>query len=382
MGYIHSRSTGNVTGKVPGKVPARLPNIIAGGTGPLRKELGVLTIKDVAAYCGVSVSTVSRVLNHRPDVSPAVRELVNEAIAACNYIPNNSARSLVASRSTAIGVVVRGVDNPFLSSIIRTLGKEIHRRGYTMVLNQITVHEDEVRAAAVLQREKKLLGVIFVGGRFNYTEEELRQLDVPFVCCTYTNTFGNLREDAYSSVSIRDEEEAAKAVRFLYENGHRRIAILVDDPEDSSIGQLRWQGYRKALEELSLPYDSQLAEFTGSYDMKDAYRGVCHLLERGAGFTALLSISDTMAIAAIKALVDHGRRVPEDCSVISIDGLELSCYTVPTLTTLCQPAGEMARESVEMITALIEGSGEHRHLLLQTTLQRGGSVAPPPALTE
>lgn len=348
--------------------------------GPLRKELGSLTIKDVAAYCGVSVSTVSRVLNHRPDVSPAVREQVKQAIRDCNYIPNNSARNLVASRSNAIGVVVRGVGNPFLSAIIHTLEQEIDRRGYTMVLHQISAHEDEVRAAAVLEREKKLLGVILLGGRFNYTEAELRQLDVPFVCCTYTNTFGDLREDAYSSVSIRDEEEAARAVRFLYENGHRKIAILVDDPEDNSIGQLRFQGYRHALKERALPYDPRLAEFTGSYDMKDAYEGACRLLERAADFTALMAISDSMAIAAIKALVDHGRRVPEDCSVISIDGLELSSYTVPTLTTLRQPADEMARESVEMITGLIDGTGKHRHLLLETTLQKGGSVAPPRCL--
>lgn len=337
-----------------------------------------MTIKDVAAYCGVSVSTVSRVLNQRPDVSPAVRERVAAAIRACNYIPNNSARSLVASRSTAIGVVVRGVGNPFLSAIIHTVEKEIDRCGYTMVLNQIGSREDEVRAAAVLEREKKLLGVIFLGGRFNYTEEELRQLDVPFVCCTYTNTFGDLREDAYSSVSIRDEDEARKAVHILNENGHRRIAILVDDPADNSIGQLRFQGYRRALEECGLAYDPALAEFTGGYDMKDAYRGACELLERGVEFTGLMAISDSMAIAAIKALVDHGKKVPEDCSVIAIDGLELSRYTVPTLATLCQPAEEMARESVQMIVELVEGAGGHRHLLLETTLRQGGSIAPPP----
>ena len=135
-----------------------------------------MTIKDVAAYCGVSVSTVSRVLNQHPDVSPAVRERVTKAIEECGYVPNNSARSLVASRSTAVGVVVRGVGNPFFSSLIRTIGEEIDRRGYTMVLHQIATQEDELQAAAVLEREKRLLGVVFLGGRFNYTEQEVRQL--------------------------------------------------------------------------------------------------------------------------------------------------------------------------------------------------------------
>ena len=334
-----------------------------------------MTIKDIAAYCGVSVSTVSRVINDHPDVSPAVREQVNEAIRTLHFVPNNSARSLVVSRSTAIGVVSRGVDNPFLSLLIRVLSREIHDRGYTMVLHQIPTQADEVEAAALLQREKKLLGVIFLGGRFNYTEEELRQLTVPFVCCTYTNTFGDLRRDAYSSVSIQDEREAEKAVRLLLEHGHRRIAVVLDDPADSSIGQLRFQGYRRALEAEGIAYDPALAVITGDYAMAAAYDGVCRLLDSGADFTALLAISDSLAIAAIKALTDRGLRVPRDCSVIAIDGLEMSCYTVPTLTTLCQPAEEMAKESVGMLTALIEGTGVHRHKLMETTLRRGGSVA-------
>ncbi len=334
-----------------------------------------MTIKDIAAYCGVSTSTVSRVMNDHPDVSPAVRELVNGAIQALHFVPNNSARTLVSSRSTAIGVVSRGVDNPFLSSLIRVLGREIHDQGYTMVLHQISTQADEVRAAALLEREKKLLGVIFLGGRFNYTEDELEQLTVPFVCCTYTNTFGDLKENTYSSVSIHDEDEAAKAVRYLVEHGHRRIAMILDDPADYSIGQLRFQGYKKALAEAGIAYDPALAVFTGDYDMAAAYDYTLRLIDSGADFTAILAISDAMAIAAIKALSDRGMRVPEDCSVIAIDGMELSAYTVPTLTTLRQPAEEMALESARMLIDLIEGTGSHRHVLMQTTLREGGSVA-------
>ena len=334
-----------------------------------------MTIKDIAAYCGVSASTVSRVLNDHPDVSPAVRERIHRAIRECNYIPNNSARSLVSRHSTAIGVVSRGVSNPFLSSLISVIEREIHRRGYTMVLHQIATDTDEVASAAVLEREKKLLGIIFLGGRFNYTQKELQQLTVPFVCCTYTNTFGDLHEHAYSSVSIRDEEEARKAVCHLIEHGHRRIAVLLDDPADSSIGQLRFQGYRKALEEAGLAYDPALCAFTTDYAMSAAYDGVCALMDGGVEFTALFAHSDSFAIAAIKALTDRGRRVPEDCSVIAIDGMELSDYTVPTLTTLCQPAEEMALESVQMLTEIIEGTGTHRHKLMETVLRKGGSVA-------
>ena len=334
-----------------------------------------LTIKDIAAYCGVSTSTVSRVLNDHPDVSPAVRDQVNEAIQALHFVPNNSARTLVSTRSTAIGVVSRGVDNPFLSSIIRVLGREIHDQGYTMVLHQISTQSDEIRAAALLEREKKLLGVIFLGGRFNYTKEELEPLTVPFVCCTYTNTFGDLTEEDYSSVSIRDEDEAAKAVKYLVDRGHRRIAMILDDPADYSIGQLRFQGYRRALAEAGIDYDPALAVFTGDYAMDAAYDYTMRLIDSDAEFTAILAISDAIAIAAIKALTDRGRRVPEDCSVIAIDGMELSAYTVPTLTTLRQPAEEMALESARMLIGIIEGTAPHRHVLMETTLRPGDSVA-------
>lgn len=335
-----------------------------------------MTTKDIAAYCGVSTSTVSRVLNHHPDVSEAVRNLVNDAMEALQFIPNNSARSLASSRSTAVGVVSRGVDNPFLSSLIRVLGREIHDRGYTMVLQQITTQADEIRAAALLQREKKLLGVIFLGGRFNYTAEELELLTIPFVCCTYTNTLGNLREDAYSSVSIRDEAEAAKAVQYLAERGHRRIAMILDDPADYSVGQLRFQGYKKALAASGIDYDPALAVFTGEYTMDAAYDYTLRLIDSDVNFTAILAISDAFAIAAIKALSDRGMHVPKDCSVIGIDGMKMSAYTIPTLTTLCQPAEEMAVESVRMLIDLIEGTGSHRHVLMETALRTGESVVP------
>ena len=267
------------------------------------------------------------------------------------------------------------MDNPFLTSIVRTVEQEIDRCGYTMVLHQISALDDEVRRAAILQREKKLLGVVFLGGRFNYTELELKQLDVPFVCCTYTNSFGDLSEDSYSSVSILDEEEACRAVQILIGLGHRQIAALIPAADDHSISQLRWQGYQKALQDCGLPYDPALVAFTGGYGMADAYRGVCALLADRPSFTALFTISDSMAIAAMKALSDQGLRVPEDCSVIAIDGLALSNYTIPTLTTLCQPAEELGRESVQMLVEQIEGTGPHRHRLLQTALREGGSTA-------
>ena len=146
-----------------------------------------MTIKDIAKACGVSVSTVSRVLNNHPDVSQSVRERVQATVESSGYIPNNSARDLVRTQSDAIGVVVRGRGNLFFSAMVKTISREIDSLGYTMVLHFIDSDDDEVMAGAILEREKKLRGLLFLGGRFDYGAEVLAPIGVPFVCCTYTN---------------------------------------------------------------------------------------------------------------------------------------------------------------------------------------------------
>lgn len=333
-----------------------------------------MTIKDIARQCGVSVSTVSRVLNSKPDVSPSVRAAVLEAVRSSNYVPNNSARDLVKVTSDAVGLVVRGVSNPFFTDIIKAIEREIDAAGCTMVMQQIGISEDEVNRGAVMEREKKLRGLIFLGGRSDYTSEELGIITVPFVCCTFTNSFGTLSKGEYSSVSIEDVETASRAVRELHRLGHRRIAALVSETDDRSISELRYHGYVKALRDFGLEPDPALVACAGSFGMRDAYEATAKLLDSGAEFTAMFAISDMMAIAAVKALEDRGRSVPGSCSVIGIDGLEFSEYTRPTLTTLCQPGERMGAESVRILMDMIEGRGGNRQLILEPELRPGGSV--------
>lgn len=333
-----------------------------------------MTIKDIARQCGVSVSTVSRVLNDRPDVSPAVRAAVLEAVRSSNYVPNNSARDLVKVTSDAVGLIVRGVSNPFYTDIIKAVEREIDAAGYTMVMQQIGIAEDEIARGALMEREKKLRGIIFLGGRSDCTPEDLGTITVPFVCCSFTNSFGTLSKSEYSSVSIEDVETANRAVRELHRLGHRRIAALVSATDDRSISELRYHGYARALREFGLEPEPELVACAGSFGMHDAYAATQRLLDSGAEFTAIFAISDMMAIAAIKALEDRGRSVPESCSVIAIDGLELSEFTRPTLTTLCQPRERMGAESVRILMEMIEGRGGNRQVLLEPELRPGGSV--------
>ena len=333
-----------------------------------------MTIKDIAKLCGVSISTVSRVLNNRPDVSEENRRRVLAVVESTNYIPNNSARDLVKTKSDAIGLVVRGVSNPFFTHIIRAIEEEITAAGGTMVMQQIGTSDDEVKCGAMMERDKRLRGIIFLGGRSDYTPAELAALNVPFVCCSYSNHYGTLAPSDYSSVSIADEEEAYRAVKTLYDAGHRRIAALVATCDDHTISQLRYQGYVKALEECGIALDESLVISAGSFEIYDSYRAMKSALHSGMDFTAVFSIADNMAMGAMRALREAGKKVPEDCSVIAIDGLEVGEYIDPPLATLCQPMEEMGRRSVEILLELIDGTGGNRQETLPTAYRAGGSV--------
>ena len=272
-----------------------------------------ITIKDIAHMCNTSVSTVSRVLNGHPDVSEGLRRRVLETVAQNSYVPNNSARNLAKTRSDAIALILRGAENPFFNRLIKTATPAIYRRNYSCLLHQIPSDGDEIRAAAALARERRLQGILFFGGRFNYTPEEVALLQVPFVCCTYTNAFGCLDAAAYSSVTIDDTRAASRAVRELCTRGHRRIAALIVEKDDHSIGELRFRGYKAALQEQGIPYDPDLVECVHDFNMESAYQGTQRLIDRAGDFTALFALSDLMGMAAIKALYQRGKRVPADC---------------------------------------------------------------------
>ena len=257
---------------------------------------------------------------------------------------------------------------------VGSIWDEITQRGYAPVPHFIDSGADEVKAGAILEREKKLRGLLFLGGRYDYVSTELAAIRVPFVCCSYTNIFGTLNEESYSSVSIDDRLTACRAVGELISRGHRRIAAVIPAQSDRSISELRYLGYLDALMENGIEADSALIEETGSFDMRESYEGVRRLLERTEDFTALFMISDTMAIAGMKALEDCGKRVPQDVSVIAIDGLNVSKYISPTLSTMVQPADEMARESVQILLKMLEDPGYSRHIRLEAVLREGASV--------
>ena len=213
-----------------------------------------------------------------------------------------------------------------------------------------------------------------LGGRYDYTSDDVSAIGVPFVCCTYTNHFGDLDAGSFSSVSIDDKAEAYRAVKQLIDNGHTKIAILLDSKTDRSISERRFCGYCEALADAGISLDEGLACETVEFNMGAAFACVERFIAERSDITAIFSVADTMAIAAMKAIANAGRTIPDDISIISIDGIEMSLYTVPTLTTLVQPKALIGEKAVEILVDVLDNGGKTRHVRLETTLRPGGTV--------
>ena len=224
-----------------------------------------ITIKDVAKICGVGVTTVSRAINNHPDINEDTKKMILQVIKDNNYIPNNSARNLKRADSKTIAVLIKGITNPFFSNIIKTFEKGIKKKKYTFVLQRVEDKEDEIDIAIELEKEKRLRGIVFLGGHFSHTEEKLKQIRIPFVLSTIGLT-DTLSKDLYSSVAVDDFKESYKMTKFLIEQGHKRIAMLTASKEDESIGRLRLDGYLKALQDSNIAVDKNLIRY-----MKDEF---------------------------------------------------------------------------------------------------------------
>lgn len=317
--------------------------------------MATVTIRDIARICGVGVSTVSRTINNHPDVNPETRDKILKVIEEYNYIPNNSARNLRKTNSNAIAVLVKGINNPFFAPLIRTMEKEINKRQCVMLIHQVDPRADEVDAALELVTEKNLLGILFLGGKFTHNNEKLSQIPVPFVMCT-TKASGE-EGGSFSSVCIDDKAESFKAVDYLCSLGHRDIAIIIPE-DDESIGHVRYEGYEMALKkhqvpirpELTCTFHSKIEEYT--YD--NGYRCMKRLLENKIPFTAVFAISDVLAVGACRAIQEAGKRIPEDVSVLGFDGIELTRFFNPPITTMAQPVRDIALESIRVLMNMIE----------------------------
>ena len=337
-----------------------------------------INIKDIARLCGVGVSTVSRAINNHPDINPETKNMIMQVIKENNYIPNNSARNLKRTDSRAIAVLIKGIGNPFFSKMIRVFEEEIQKKKYSFILQRVDEHEDEVDVALELIKEKKPRGIVFLGGYFSHSKEELEQLTVPYVLSTIgmTDYSGELPD--FSCVSVDDYAESYKMTDYLCKLGHEKILILTAAPDDESIGRLRLEGYKKALADNGIPPSLSLIIYSEEceecYTMDNGYRMMDRVLKEKRDFTAVYAISDSIAIGACKAILEHGKRIPEDYCVAGYDGLDISRYYNPSITTIRQPVEEMAKATIKILFDVIKNKAEHQKKVFKAELVEGEST--------
>lgn len=327
-----------------------------------------MNIRDIAKISGVGVSTVSRVLNNHPDVKESTRERVLAVIRESNYVPNNSARILKQNNTKNIGVLVKGVFNPFFSELINVIGSKINEKNYTMILQQNDyVLEHEVENIISFVKEKRLQGIICLGGNFiDLDEDSFKNIDVPVVL-TSVNTVSPLGRDKYSTVGIDNLQASYSATEYLIKKGHTNIALMIGEENDFCVSWWRYKGYIKALREYDIEVNDDNL-LIGDYDTKKAYEETLKFLKRRKDITAIFAISDFMAIGAARAVVDSGLVVGKDVSILGFDGMDISCYYNPGISTIKQPKKEMGEKSVEILFELLKGNGENKHILLDTEL--------------
>lgn len=330
-----------------------------------------MTIKDIARESGYAISTVSRALNNHPDVSEEAKKAIEQVVKKYKFVPNSNAKQLKRQTSRDIVIIPKGSFNLFFANIIEEMQFRIAKYGYNAQVHFINEQENEIAVARQICKEKKPVGIVFLGANIELFKTSFKYIDVPCIISTtpgMQTDYNNL-----SSVASNDEVGAREAITHLLENGHKKIVILSGDFRCSYASQLRLQGCMQALEEngTEVPKDNIIIS---DFSLSSSYNKMKSILESGADFTAVFAMSDIMAIGASRAIMEKGLKIPEDISIVGYDGIELSAYLYPKLTTIVQPQLDIAKKTIELLVSNIKGVGKKAHILLDIRLEKGETV--------
>jgi LacI family transcriptional regulator len=333
-----------------------------------------VTIREIADLAGVSIATVSRVVNGREDVSAETRDLVRRVIRERGYSTNHSARSLSAGRTGLVGVLVPLLHPAYFSAILAGAAEALYERDMRLVLSP-TMHEHE-REVSLLDR---LLHGATDGALLVLPEEssdELEHLLDEGYFFVVIDPLERLHERV-PAVSAGHASGADQAIRHLLGLGHRRIAAITG-PTGWVATEDRKRGCHAALAAAGIMPDPQL-EVEADFEIGGGIMATKHLLDLADPPTAIFAFNDNLAIGAVQAARARGLRVPEDLSIVGFDDVEHATIVSPALTTIRQPLAEMGRMAVSMLTRLLERRRiETLHVELGTRLVVRDSTAPPP----
>ncbi len=305
-------------------------------------------LRDVADRAGVSVKTVSNVVNDYVHVAPATRSHVQALLDEMGYRPNLSARSLRVGRTGVIALALPELDNPYFAELAGFVVEAAEENGWTVLIDQTDgLRERELFVTAGF-RHQLIDGVILSPVALGAEDLVGRGPgDVPLVLLGE-----KIAEGPADHVAVDNVAAARTATEHLLSRGRTRIAVIGDEPgpdRQSGVAGLRRRGWEEALAAATLPVDEQLVACVQSYQREEGARAMTALLRRGAAPDGVFCFNDTLALGALRALADHRLRAPEDVAVVGIDDIEDGRYSVPTLTTVAPDKEGIARTAVGML---------------------------------
>lgn len=331
------------------------------------------TIAEIASKAGVSIPTVSRVLNNRPDVAPETRTHVERIIQESGFIRNRMANALRQGTSGLVDLVIPDLDSPYTVEVVRGVTGAIQRTAFRLALSVTyqTYDLEQQWLDRVLSASTDGVILLLARGQ-SHQLDELRRRDIPFVVVDHR---GELGIDV-PSVGATNWLGGRTATEYLLSLKHRRIG-LISGAATLRCSLDRIAGYRAALESAGITIDPELIR-PGNHDQATGYEQTCALLDLPDPPTAIFAGCDVQAMGVYSALRARGIRIPEQMSVIGFDDVQLSALVTPTLTTIHQPLAEMGRTATSMLLRLIAGEPlDSIRAELTTSLIVRESCAPP-----
>lgn len=298
---------------------------------------------EVARRAGVSVSTVSHVLNDTRYVREETRRLVLEAVDDTGYTPNTLARSLATTATQCIGLVLSALSNPYFGDLVHVIETEARRKGYTLFLSD-SHEEPEVELQAIQALHQRRVDGVIIAPAADTRARTLRYLTESDMSAVIVD---RLAWDRFDQVGTENVEATAQLVEHLIGLGHQRVG-MVSGLHGLSTTRERVAGYRRALETAGLAHDDRLVA-SGESGAAGAYDAVHQLLALPHPPSALVVANNSMTIGTMRALREKNRRVPDDMALTSFDDFEWADLFSPRLTTIAQPIQEIGATAVRML---------------------------------
>ncbi|RKD27019.1 catabolite control protein A [Ammoniphilus oxalaticus] len=318
-----------------------------------------VTIYDVAREAGVSMATVSRVVNGNPNVKPTTRKKVLAAIELLGYRPNAVARGLASKRTTTVGVIIPDISSAFFAELARGIDDIASMYKYNIILCDSDSRLDKEVQLINTLLEKQVDGIVYMGREI--TEDHMRVFNTSNVPIVLAGT--KEKSSELPSVNIDHFQAGYDATIRLIEGGHKRIAIVTGPFQDPLAGVERFEGYRKALEEHNI-------DFRQNYVISDklTYRAGMAAAKSFMSLeetpTAIFAASDETAVGVIHGLQDMGKRVPQDIEVIGFDNIRLSEMVRPKLSTVVQPMYDIGAVAMRLLTKYMNNEDVDDHIVV------------------